>query len=104
MTPLSQCTNTQSFIFTELAVSLTVLFFDSTVLTTPLSHDSAVFFRNWIVNISAFSSLFVKKLVFRIARADWSQGRRYQAPGIWDSGKQGRAGQWVKGGANRVSL
>jgi hypothetical protein len=44
------------------------------------------------------------KGVFRIARADWSQGRRCQALGSWASGKPGRAGQWVKGGVNRVSL
>ncbi len=42
--------------------------------------------------------------LFRITRADWSQGRRCQALGSWGSEKPGRAGQWVKGGANRVSL
>jgi hypothetical protein len=45
-----------------------------------------------------------KAKMFRIARADWSQGRRYWALGIWVSGRWGREGQWVKGGANRVSL
>jgi hypothetical protein len=30
--------------------------------------------------------------LFRITRADWSQGRRCQALGSWGSGKPGRAG------------
>jgi hypothetical protein len=45
-----------------------------------------------------------ERQLFRIARADWSQGRRFQALGSWGSGEQGRVGQWVKGGANRISL
>jgi hypothetical protein len=31
-------------------------------------------------------------ILFRIARADWSQGCRYQALGGWGSGNPGRAG------------
>jgi hypothetical protein len=36
-------------------------------------------------------------LLFRIARADWSQGRRCQALGSWGSGKLGRVGQLGEG-------
>jgi hypothetical protein len=38
----------------------------------------------------------VSKTPVPYRRADWSQGRRYQALSSWGSGEGGGVGQWVK--------
>jgi hypothetical protein len=47
---------------------------------------------------------FTYKLLFRIVEAKWPQCRHCQALSYWGSGSWNKWGDWVKGGANGVSL